>query len=106
MLGRASHGAPWIFREVSAHLAGTAVPPPPALRELRDIILGHLDALYAFYGEETGVRIGRKHLSWYCERCFPASGIRQALMAAVSTVAQFALIEQHFNDRLAGAALW
>jgi tRNA-dihydrouridine synthase B len=105
MLGRASQGAPWIFREVSAHLAGRAVPPAPQPEELRDIILGHLDSLYAFYGEETGVRIGRKHLGWYCGRCFPGSPVRQHLMAAVSTAAQFALIEQHFNDQVASAAL-
>src|SRR2546430_12205164 len=31
-----------------------------------DIILAHLDSLYFFYGEESGVRIARKHLGWYC----------------------------------------
>lgn len=108
MLGRAAQGTPWIFREVNAHLAGLAVPPTPEPGELRDIILGHLDALYAFYGEETGVRIGRKHLSWYCERLLDSglgAALRQRLMAAVSTAAQFALIEQHFNDPVGGAAL-
>lgn len=105
MLGRASHGHPWIFREVNAYLDSGMTPPAPPPQEARDIILGHLDSLYAFYGEETGVRIGRKHLGWYCGHLFPASGIRQRLMAALSTAAQFSLIEQHFNDWLAGVAV-
>jgi tRNA-dihydrouridine synthase B len=105
MIGRAAQGSPWIFREVNALLAGQPVPPAPAPAELRDIILGHLDSLYAFYGEEAGVRMGRKHLSWYCGRCFPGAGIRAPLMAAVSTAAQFALIEEHFNDWVVPAAL-
>ena len=34
------------------------------------MLLGHLRALHAFYGEEAGVRVARKHLSWYC-RAYP-----------------------------------
>jgi tRNA-dihydrouridine synthase B len=99
MLGRASHGAPWIFQAVNAYLSCGNEQPEPPRAEVRDIILRHLDSLYAFYGEETGVRIGRKHLGWYCDRCFPgAVHIRRALMGADSTAAQFALSEQHFNE--------
>jgi tRNA-dihydrouridine synthase B len=105
MIGRGSHGAPWIFRDINAFLGGGTAEPRLSGGQVRDIILGHLDSLYAFYGEETGVRIGRKHLGWYCERCFPGSGIRQRLMAALSTATQFALIEQHFNDWVAGTAV-
>ena len=74
MIGRASHGAPWIFRSVNAYLAAAEIVAPALSRaEVRDIILAHLDSLYAFYGEETGVRIARKHLGWYCEQCCPDS---------------------------------
>ena len=31
------------------------------------MLLGHLDALHAFYGEPPGVRIARKHLGWYAK---------------------------------------
>ncbi|EDN68045.1 Dihydrouridine synthase, DuS [Beggiatoa sp. PS] len=33
--------------------------------EIRDILLGHIENLYQFYGEYTGIRMARKHLSWY-----------------------------------------
>jgi tRNA-dihydrouridine synthase B len=74
---------------------------------VRDIILAHLDSLYAFYGEETGVRIARKHLGWYCEQCFRDSAhtARRDLMGAASTAAQFALAGKHF-DEWADEAAW
>ncbi len=65
MIGRAAQGRPWIFRELSAGLAGR-VAMPPSLEEVRAIMLSHLAALYSFYGEAKGVRVARKHLGWYC----------------------------------------
>ncbi len=72
MVGRAAQGRPWIFREIAAGLAGN-VAPPPALDEVRAIMLSHLEALYSFYGEGKGVRVARKHLGWYC-RLHPEVG--------------------------------
>jgi tRNA-dihydrouridine synthase B len=72
MIGRAAQGRPWIFREVRAALAG-ATAPPPAIEEVRVIMLSHLEALYSFYGEMKGVRVARKHLGWYC-RLHPEAG--------------------------------
>ena len=67
MIGRAAQGNPWIFREVSHFLeTGQPLRAPPH-GEVRDIMLGHLAALYAFYGEQAGVRVARKHLGWYRE---------------------------------------
>ena len=40
---------------------------PPPVTEVRDTLLAHLQALHDFYGEQQGVRIARKHLSWYCK---------------------------------------
>jgi tRNA-dihydrouridine synthase B len=110
MLGRASHGAPWIFRSVNAFLRSGGPPRGNAhaalsRAEVRDIILAHLDSLYVFYGEGTGVRIARKHLGWYCEQCFPDSAqVRRDLMGAASTAAQFALAGKHFDEWAGGAA--
>ena len=110
MIGRASHGAPWIFRSVNAFLSGANpdkgnVQTTLSRMEVRDIILAHLDSLYAFYGEGTGVRIARKHLGWYCEQCFRDSAqVRRDLMGAASTAAQFALAGKHFDEWAGEAA--
>ena len=99
MIGRASHGAPWIFRAVNARLHEGIETPALQRDELRDIILEHLDSLYSFYGEESGVRIARKHLGWYCEQLLgsPAHA-RRELMGAADTAAQFAHAVKHFAD--------
>jgi tRNA-dihydrouridine synthase B len=105
MLGRASHGAPWIFRSVNTYLHSGITAPALSRAEVRDIILGHLSSLYAFYGEDLGVRIARKHLGWYCEQCFPDSAqVRRDLMGAASTAAQFALAGKHFDEWAGEAA--
>jgi tRNA-dihydrouridine synthase B len=99
MLGRASHGAPWIFGSVNAYLNGGNALPSLSRAEVRDIILAHLDSLYVFYGEGTGVRIARKHLGWYCEQLLPdPAHVRRSLMAAASTAAQFAQAGNHFEE--------
>ena len=65
MIGRAAQGRPWIFREIRHFLRyGTAATPIDA-PEVRDILLGHLRQLYAFYGDAAGLRVARKHLGWY-----------------------------------------
>src|SRR6185437_11234397 len=65
MIGRAAQGRPWIFREIEHFLAtGTHLAPPEA-SEIREVLVGHLHDLYAFYGYERGVRVARKHIGWY-----------------------------------------
>jgi tRNA-dihydrouridine synthase B len=101
MLGRASHGAPWIFRSVNTYIEAGITAPALSRAEVRDIILGHLSSLYAFYGEDLGVRIARKHLGWYCEQLLPDSAMedtRRSLMATATTSAQFALAHDHLED--------
>ncbi len=67
MVGRGALGRPWIFREIAHYLAFGLRLEPPDAREVRDILLGHLDELYAFYGDSRAVRIARKHIQWFCQ---------------------------------------
>jgi tRNA-dihydrouridine synthase B len=98
MIGRGAHGAPWIFREVNAFLDHKQIPAPLLRSEVRDIILEHITALYAFHGEAAGVRIARKHLGWYCQQNTDAEGFRPELMAAESSSAQFAMVAARFGQ--------
>ena len=106
MIGRASHGSPWIFRAVNRKLQHGIATPALQRSDLRDIILAHLDSVYCFYGEETGVRIARKHLGWYCGQLLgePAE-VRRDLMGAADTAAQFAQALKHFGEWVSGAAM-
>ena len=64
MIGRAAQGRPWIFREIEHYLATGREMAPPLCSEILAVLKAHLADLYAFYGEETGLRIARKHISW------------------------------------------
>ncbi|MBK6599487.1 MAG: tRNA dihydrouridine synthase DusB [Proteobacteria bacterium] len=91
MIGRAAHGAPWIFRDVNGQITSSKKITPLSRSARRDIILEHLDSLYAFYGEDTGVRVARKHLGWYLTKLQHGTELRRELMAAENSSLQFAL---------------
>ena len=70
MIGRGAQGRPWIFAELNQALGNDASFVPLEKNDLRDMMLGHLEELHRFYGETTGVRVARKHLTWYCENLY------------------------------------
>jgi tRNA-dihydrouridine synthase B len=66
MIGRAAQGRPWIFREIAHFLDTGERLAEPSRLEVGQLLLEHLDALYALYGEGPGLRVARKHIQWYC----------------------------------------
>lgn len=102
MIGRAAQGRPWIFRGVAHFLATGEFLPEPDVVEVRDILLGHLDDLYAFYGETVGVRIARKHLGWYAKDRPENAAFRTVVNAAESPHEQQRLTRDYFDALAAG----
>jgi tRNA-dihydrouridine synthase B len=75
-----------------ADAAGKKIPRvDPA--EVRGIIRAHLESLYDFYGEETGVRVARKHFDWYCRQHPDTDDLRRTFVAAPDTGSQLALVD-------------
>src|SRR5690606_22185530 len=97
MIGRAAQGRPWIFREVAHFLATGERLPPPSLREVRDILLSHLEALHVLYGEEAGVRIARKHLGWYAKDRPENAAFRSVVNRALTADMQLQLTRDYFD---------
>ena len=97
MIGRAAQGRPWIFRELLAAVDPTVESPHLGKQDLRDIMLGHLDELHRFYGEQTGVRVARKHLTWYCENLEEAEEFRHRVVRVESALEQKRLVRQYFR---------
>lgn len=65
MIGRGAQGRPWIFRELLHYQQTGETLAPPTIVEIHQMMIGHMQNLYAFYGEARGVLIARKHVSWY-----------------------------------------
>ena len=102
MIGRAAQGRPWIFREIAHFLATGESLKEPDVSEVRDILLEHLDDLYAFYGETAGVRIARKHLGWYAKDRPENAAFRIIVNAAESAHEQRRLTRDYFGALAAG----
>ena len=102
MVGRAAQGRPWIFREIAHHLATGEHLPAPTPREVRDILIGHLEHLHAFYGELAGVRIARKHLGWYAKDRPENASFRAVVNHAETAEAQLCLTSDYFDALAAG----
>ncbi|MGB4468657.1 MAG: tRNA dihydrouridine synthase DusB [Azovibrio sp.] len=79
MIGRAAQGRPWLFREIEHYLRTGEKLAPPRVGEIHAILMGHLQELYAFYGEDTGVKVARKHISWYTRGLTGSAAFRKAM---------------------------
>jgi tRNA-dihydrouridine synthase B len=105
MIGRAAQGRPWIFREIEHYLRTGTFRPEPPVSEIRDIMLDHLDNLYEFYGEFTGVRVARKHISWYSKGQKGGANFRNAINRVETKKEQLWLTNQFFEHLINGEVL-
>ncbi len=101
MIGRAAQGNPWIFREIDHYLQTGEFLPSPSLTEIRDVLLQHLENLYAFYGEQTGIRMARKHISWYSKGQFDSANFRKMINAVDSSELQLQITRDFFGKLIA-----
>lgn len=98
MIGRAAQGRPWIFREIQHYLETGEHLAEPTPLEVRDILIGHLNNLYEFYGEETGVRIARKHISWYSKGHRHGAAFRSSVTRVETIEEQLSMTNNFFNN--------
>ncbi|MBI3044174.1 MAG: tRNA dihydrouridine synthase DusB [Betaproteobacteria bacterium] len=96
MIGRAAQGRPWMFREIQHYLRTGDRLPPPEVQEIHRVLLAHLNELYAFYGEHTGVRVARKHISWYTKGLAGSAAFRHAMNQLETSAAQLAAVNGFF----------
>lgn len=106
MVGRGAQGNPWIFREIVHYLATGELLAPPTGTEIAHVMKRHLQQLHELYGEHRGMRIARKHISWYMQgnlQQAPGSEtFRRAFNALESTTSQLDALEAYFvnlNER-------
>jgi tRNA-dihydrouridine synthase B len=101
MIGRAAQGNPWVFREIRHFLETGEQLAPPEPQEVLAVMRRHLEQLHRSYGEKTGLRVARKHISWYLSGRAGASEFRHRLVRTDSATEQFTLLEHYFTRRQA-----
>ena len=97
MIGRSARGRPWIFRELNYFYQTGQLISPLEKTEVRDIMLDHLNDLYQFYGDSTGVRVARKHLTWYCAGIKNAENFRSQVVRVENASEQIRLTRKFFG---------
>jgi tRNA-dihydrouridine synthase B len=72
MVGRGAYGRPWFLNQAIHYLrTGEKLPEPPLAQQYATVRT-HFESMLEHYGQETGVRMARKHLGWY-SKGLPAS---------------------------------
>ncbi|MES1923879.1 tRNA dihydrouridine synthase DusB [Salinisphaera sp. T31B1] len=97
MIGRAACRRPWLFREIIVERATGCAPPPPGLDDERELLLGLIEQIHDFYGEEQGLRVARKHIGWLIERRPVPPVLYMDLMQAASAARQLRLLDCVFD---------
>ena len=60
------------------------------------MLLEHLQDLYAFYGTETGVKVARKHISWYTRGLRGSAAFRHRMNQLEECAQQMAAVRDFF----------
>ena len=98
MVGRAAQGRPWIFREIEHYLSTGENLPSPLVSEIHAVLVPHLQDLYAFYGRDTGVKVARKHISWYTKGLAGSAGFRHRMNQLQTCEEQLQAVDEFFDE--------
>jgi len=100
MIGRASQGNPWIFRELNHYVKTGEHLASPSITEYQNTMLQHILGLHDLYGETLGVRIARKHIGWYAQNIPNGTLLRKEFNQLNSATEQIRLLEKYFKQLL------
>ena len=93
MIGRASFGHPWIFREVKHYLATGELLPPMSVADRVDLAKRHLAKSLEVKGEKVGILEMRRHLSCYFKGLENFKETRLKLVTLTSPEELFATLD-------------
>ena len=99
MIGRAAQGRPWLFREIEHFLKTGEHLPPPEVGEIHSVLVEHVRDLYDFYGEYSGLRVARKHISWYTKGLVGSAHFRHNMNRLETVEEQMAAVDEFFREQ-------
>lgn len=94
MIGRASFGHPWIFREVKHFLETGELLEPMSVSERVDLAKRHLAKSLEFKGEKVGILEMRRHLSCYFKGLDNFKETRLKLVTSTDPQELFSLLDR------------
>jgi len=97
MVGRGCYGRPWFPAQVAHYLQTGERIPEPDLAAQKDIMLRHYAAMQLHFGTEPGMRLARKHLSWYSRGLRGSADFRATVMRLPDVPAVLEAIDRFYD---------
>ena len=100
MIGRGAYGRPWFLNQAIHYLRTGERLPDPSLAQQYATVRAHFESMLAHYGQETGVRMARKHLGWYSKGLPASAEFRAAVNRETEPAKVRALLASFFLPAL------
>ncbi len=95
MIARPAQGNPWIFREIQHYLQHGTERPAVSSQERHSVMMTHIRKVHAYYGDEQGVRIARKHIRWYVNGREGAEAFWKRICRVGEVALQLEMLDQY-----------
>ena len=100
MIGRGCYGRPWLPAQVAQALSTGGAPAGPDLSAEKAIVLEHYRSMLSHFGIHPGLRLARKHVSWYSSGLPGSAPFRAAVNRLDDADAAIALIEAFYDRQI------
>ena len=97
MVGRGCYGKPWFLNQIHHYLMTGQKLPSPSLKVQRDTLLQHVTDMLEYYGTEVGIRLARKHISWYSKNLRESANFRAKVNVLSHAKEVFEHIQQYYE---------
>jgi tRNA-dihydrouridine synthase B len=97
MIGRGAYGKPWVLAQVAKYLQTGILDADPDLAAQKAILLQHYESIRAHFGENAGVRLGRKHVAWYSRGLHGSAAFRAKMNRLDNAADVLALIDEFYD---------
>lgn len=94
MIGRASIGNPWIFREIKHYFKTGEILPPPTVHERVEAARQHLRHSIEWKGEKLGILEMRRHYTNYFRGYRGVKAFRQKLVTEHDPTILFSILDE------------
>ncbi|MBR0559851.1 tRNA dihydrouridine synthase DusB [Neokomagataea anthophila] len=100
MIGRGCYGRPWFIAQVAGSLKTGQDIPDPDLATEKTIVLKHYRMMLEHFGERPGLRLARKHVSWYSAGLPGSATFRSTINRIDNAPEAIQLLEDFYNRHL------
>ncbi len=103
MIGRGTYGKPWFLAQVIEFLKSGKHLPEPSIEEQYKVVREHYLEMLHHYGAYTGMRIARKHVSWYTKGLPKSAEFRSKINMIPEAENALKTIDSYYDGVLSGS---